>query len=85
MQEVFETLGSSDKTALAETIFDKAAEYINTDLDADTISKISTYQMLPEGLKVPGQSKAGAQHDEFYVDEEALQELLLEIFYDPAP
>ena len=85
MQEVFETLGSSGKTALAETIFDKAAEYINTDLDADTISKISTYQMLPEGLKVPGQSKAGAQHDEFYVDEEALQELLLEIFYDPAP
>ena len=85
MQELFETLGSGSKTSLAETIFDRAADYIETDLDADTISMISTFQMDPEGLKIPGQSVAGDYHDEFYVDEEALQELLLEIFYDPAP
>ena len=85
MQKLFDALGSSSKTALAETIFDKAADYIDTDLDADTISRISTFQMDPVGLKIPGKSVAGERHDEFYVDEEALQELLLEIFYDPAP
>ena len=84
MQKLFEALSSGSRMSLAETIFDQAAAYIETDLDADTISMISTYQLDPEGLKVPGQSKAGDYHDEFYVDDEALQELLLEIFYDPA-
>ena len=40
--------------------------------------------MESEGLKIPGEVKTGDLHDEFYVDQEALQELLLTLFYDPA-
>lgn len=85
MQELFETLGSGSRKNLADAILDQAGAYVETDLDADTIAKVSEYQLDPKGLKVPGQSQAGDRHDEFYVDEEALQELLLQIFYDPAP
>ena len=84
MRKLFDAISSSSRSELAETILDEAAEYIETDLDADTISKITEYRMESEGLKIPGEVKTGDLHDEFYVDQEALQELLLTLFYDPA-
>lgn len=84
MRKLFDAISSSSRSELAETILDEAAEYIETDLDADTISKITEYRMESEGLKIPGEVRTGDLHDEFYVDQEALQELLLTLFYDPA-
>ena len=81
IQQLFETLGSKGMTELAEQIMDKAADYIETDLDADSIKKIARYEMKEDGLKVPGQTVEGEMHDEFYVDQEALEQLLLDLFY----
>ena len=84
MQQLFDSFGTGSRSSLAERVLDEAGDYIFTDLDADTIGKISKYTLVPESLKIPGTSGAGDYHDEFTVDEEALQELLLTIFYDPA-
>lgn len=64
-------------------MMDTAGEYIETDLDAETLQMLAQYDMLDETDKVPGKSVAGELHDEFYVDEEALQALIVELFYEP--
>ena len=84
MEEVFHTLITRSLTNLVEEIMDKAAAYITSDLDAETLANIGKFELDPEELKLPGTSVQGDEHDEFYVDEKALQELLLELFYDPA-
>lgn len=66
-----------------EKMLDAADGYIEMDLDAETIKQLASYEMLDETEKVPGTTKAGKLHDEFYVDEEALKELLVELFYEP--
>ena len=84
IQQLFEALGSNGMSELAEKIMDGADDYIETDLDAETIKKIAQYKMNEEGLKVPGQTVEGENHDEFYVDQASLEQLLLELFYDPS-
>ncbi len=66
-----------------EKLLEIADPYIEMDLDGETIKKLTDYTMLDETLKVPGSNQVGAEHDEFYVDEEALQELILQTFYEP--
>ena len=82
IQQLFESFKGKDLSDLAETIMDKADAYIESDLDAETIAKIGRYQMKEESLRVPGSTVAGDLHDEFYVDQEALEALLLELFYE---
>lgn len=55
--------------------------YITTDLELNMLEKMLSYSMEPEVYKVPGEVRAGEVHAEFYVDEEALQEMIIEIFY----
>lgn len=55
--------------------------YITTDLSLDMLEKIASYDMNPEILKVPGEVQAGEEHDEFYVDDASLQEMIINIFY----
>lgn len=61
-----------------------AQPYITTDLSLNMLEKITSYDMEPEILKVPGEVRAGEQHDEFHVDDEALQEMIINIFYREA-
>lgn len=65
-------------------MLETAEEYIETDLDAETIKMLANYEMLDETKKVPGTNVAGKLFDEYYVDEEALQALILALFYKPA-
>ena len=55
--------------------------YITTDLSLDMLEKIASYDMNPEILKVPGEVRAGEEHDEFHVDDASLQEMIINIFY----
>ena len=57
-----------------------------TDIDLDNavylISEAAGMSFTDENLiTVQGESKAGDVYDEFYVDEEALYELILDTFY----
>lgn len=62
-------------------ILEVANPYMVTDMDIDTLKSLSDYEMNEEIHKVIGEDRAGQEHDEYYVDETALYELILDIFY----
>ncbi len=72
-------LGQMGETELTELL--QAAEpYLNTDMTAEELQALKTCS-LTETIKVPGETRAGKLHEEYYVDEEALREIVLQIFY----
>ena len=83
LSQLFDQFGSKGIGNLADEILDKAAKYIENDIDAETIKKLSQYKMDPQRLSLPGRNEIGV-HDEFYVDDDALQQMLIDLFYEPA-
>lgn len=70
--------------SMMQQFWSAGRSYITTDLSMDMMEKLSSYSMDPEILTVPGEVRAGEEHDEFYVDDEALQKMIIEIFYKEA-
>jgi LCP family protein required for cell wall assembly len=64
-------------------LVDLAKPYMETDLDADTLTLLHDCALSSDSLKVPGESKLGELHDEYYIDDDALQELMIQLFYLP--
>ena len=55
--------------------------YMATDLSEDQINQLGRYEFLEDETEyLQGEMKQG-EHDEFYVDEENLQEILIKMFY----
>ena len=55
---------------------------IITDLDADRMNALRNYTYLTDDVKyIPGEMKQGDTYEEFYPDEDALQDLIIEMFY----
>ena len=70
------------------TIYDSVSRNVTTNLDAASmvyLARVAASMSLNNDVqKVPGTSTLGEyQHAEFNVDETALYELILEIFYEP--
>ena len=61
-------------------LLNAADPYLHTDMTAEEISALYECE-LAETIRLPGETRRGTLHDEFYVDEDALQELLLKLFY----
>ena len=64
-------------------LMDIAAPYLETDLDVDTLDLLRNCTLSAESVKVPGQARMGEAHDEYYVDDQALREMVVELFYLP--
>lgn len=60
-----------------------AGDEVCSDLDAETLKKLVSYRLDSQTLTLPGEIVAGADHDEFHLDESALRRLLIELFYQP--
>lgn len=60
---------------------ESAADYIQSDVDAETLKKVANYTMT-EVINLPGESKT-TKHDEYYVDETALRPIIVDLFYEP--
>lgn len=73
--------GSMEKQL--EWALEVADEYIESDVDAETLKMLADFTMLDETIKVPGTNVMGKHHSEYYVDEEALKSLIIELFYTP--
>lgn len=65
-------------------LLDSASPYMVTDLKADEMQTLSSYEMEEPIYKVPGETVVGEEHDEYQVDEEGLKKLIIELFYLPA-
>jgi LCP family protein required for cell wall assembly len=80
LRNAFSQMGGSGKIDL-EDLVDKASQYVQSDVDADTLKKLSAYKFIEESIMLPGHTVKGEYHDEYYVDEEALKGILIELFY----
>ncbi len=85
VRELFGQLKAKGSLAATMTrLLDKAEDYIENDVDAETMQLLADCTLADETRKVPGNVREGQFHDEFIVDEDALQDLVLDIFYEPA-
>ncbi len=82
VEQMFAKLRSLGGATLVDQIMDKAGKYIESDISADNLKKISSYKVTGEMLKLPGKAQAGDHHDEFHYDEEALQQMIVDLFYE---
>lgn len=70
-------------------LYNIVADYCVTDISMDKVTYLASiamnYSFSTEDIySVPGESiTSGVEYEEFYVDEEALYEMIVEIFYEP--
>ena len=67
--------------SIVETMEEAAGDYLYEDIDADSIDHLTHYEYAGEVLSLPGRNETSAQHDEFYVNEEKLTQVILDLFY----
>lgn len=72
-------LTQGEKKTLSEFL-DAADEYLNTDMTGDEIKSLYDSELV-ETVRLPGETRRGEIHDEFYVDEEQLLDTVLRLFY----
>ena len=83
--EVFQEKNQGSDTFLLKT-YNKAAPYLVSDLSLSTLSAMmERYDgyTIGDTLSLTGENKLGKEHYEFYPDEEAMEELILKLFYAP--
>ncbi len=80
---VFQDLKAKGAMTFIQQLIDSDPDYLETDCDAELLKKMSKYPICDTKYKVPGSVKEGENHDEYYVDEEALQDLIVELLYVP--
>ena len=67
--------------SMLSDILDVAKTHITTNAGLGTIKRIASYDISEERYSVPGENRAGEIHAEFYIDEPALMDLLVELLY----
>lgn len=84
LMELFRQMKNRKEEVGVKALFDAAKPYLETDLDVNMIQQLSGCKFSEETEKVPVEVKEGSSYDEYYVDEAALQKLLVNLFYLPA-
>ena len=79
IRQMLEQVDGADVSGLLQA----ADPYLHTDLTAEEIKALYDCT-LAETIRLPGETRTGASHDEFYIDEDGLTELLLKLYYIPA-
>jgi LCP family protein required for cell wall assembly len=71
-------------TSVALDIYESIEDYIVSSIDfASLVSEVKDYEYSSENLySVPGETKMGEVYEEFYVDEDAFYEMILDVFYE---
>ncbi len=67
--------------SVVETMEDAAGEYLYEDIDADSMDHLTHYEYSEKIMTLPGENKTGNIHDEFYIDDNKLTEMVLDLFY----
>ena len=75
--------------SFAMDLYKAIEKYMVTDIDisefAYLVTEVLGYNFDAKNLiTMPGETVMGEEFEEFYVDEEALKEIIMELFYEPA-
>lgn len=63
------------------SLFEKAGAYMITDIATDELERLSKYRLSETIEVLPGTVQQGEMHDEFIVDNEKMQEMMIKLFY----
>lgn len=80
VREMFRQFSKAGRLG-AEMFLEKLDPYLEQNMDADVVKMLVSYAIQPEVYKVPGKSVDGEIHYEYYVDDDALQKMVLDLFY----
>ena len=80
-QGAVEELKNRGILSMIPDLLQLAKEDITTNAGLSTIKKLASYDIAEECYSVPGENKAGEIHAEFYVDQDELMDMLVELFY----
>lgn len=76
------SMKNSDGKKLYDILSPYLDTYIVTNLDAEQLNALTSYEYLTDEVQyLPGKMVQGEIYEEFYVDEEQLQDLLIHTFY----
>lgn len=72
------------------TLFQKIQDHMLTSLTVDQITYLAStlpgYEFSMEHMiTIPGTSAMGEKHEEFYVDDQALKQIVIDVFYEVVP
>ncbi len=83
--QAFVKQAKSKDAATLVSAYDAITDYIVTNVDVpNLVNKLTTYEFDDSRMyTVPGETQMGEQYEEYHVDENALYQLMLEIFYKP--
>ena len=75
----------SKDTATLVSAYDAITDYIVTNVDVpNLVNKLTTYEFDDSRMyTIPGETQMGEQYEEYHVDEDALYQLVLDVFYKP--
>ena len=81
-------LESKSDIRVAINLYDVLKKYMVTTIGADSFTYIVTeiigYDFDPDSIySLKGETVMGDEYEEFHVDEQALQELIIKLFYEP--
>lgn len=82
LQALLQKMKGTDTEKLITQMSDAAEDYMESDLDADTLKKLYTYPMEDSYIMLPGESVKGELHDEYYADEAGIKALVRDLFYE---
>ncbi len=80
MIALFQTIKARGNSVI-ETMEEAAGDYLYEDIDADSMEHLTHYEYSEEIKTLPGENKTENIHDEFYIDDNKLTEMVLNLFY----
>lgn len=70
-----------EDASTVSNVYDGLKSYMVTNMTADDFVNIATASGLDDVTTLPGKSVKGQMYDEYHVDDDALYELMLDMFY----
>ena len=71
----------AENSAYVDTLITAGKPFMTTDMTVDQIKELADYDLDETFIKVPGETQAGAEHDEYIVNDDELMNLLIKMFY----
>ena len=74
---------SIERESQAVAIYNAVSDYLVTDVDFETlVATLLGYKYTEDNMyTVPGETVQGSEFEEFYPDEDALEDLIIQMFY----
>lgn len=78
-----ETIASKNPSAAVD-IYESLEDYMVSSIDfASLVGEVQNYSFSAENMySIPGETRMGDKYEEYYVDEDAFYDMIIEVFYE---